>query len=52
MRDGHVVAVGHDEDGVARLQGVDFERGELVAPAIDSGGEFDIGWYDMTPDVL
>ena len=52
VRDGHVVAVGHDEDGAARLQGVDFESGELVAPAIDSGGEFDIGWYDMTPDTL
>ena len=25
VRDGHVVASGHDEDGEARLQGVDFE---------------------------
>ena len=27
-------------------------RGQLVAPAIDSDGEFEIGWYDMTPDTL
>jgi hypothetical protein len=31
---------------------VDFESGQLVEPAIDSDGEFDIGWYDMTPDTL
>ena len=23
-----------------------------MAPAIDSDGEFEIGWYDMTPDTL
>ena len=37
---------------IARLQGVDFETGQLVAPAIDTDGEFEIGWYDMTPDTL
>ena len=52
VRDGHVVARGHDGDGDSRLQGVDFENGQLVAPAIDTDGEFEIGWYDMTPDTL
>jgi WD40 repeat protein len=51
-RDGHVVARGHDEDGDSRLQGVDFESGQLVPPTIDSDGEFEIGWYDMTLDTL
>ena len=52
VRDGQVVARGLDGDGDTRLQGVDFETGQLVAPAIDTDGEFEIGWYDMTPDTI
>ena len=37
---------------VVGMQGVDFENGRLVAPAIETDGEFEIGWYDMIADTL
>ena len=49
---GHVVVFGEDDSSHGRLQGVDLEMGQLVEPAIDSNGEFEIGWYDTTSDSL
>ena len=37
---------------VVGLQGVDFETASSWHRAIDSDGEFEIGWYDMTADTL
>ena len=49
QRGGHVVVGGVDENGDQRVQGVDLETGRLVAPAIDSNGEFEFHWYAQPP---